>query len=131
MDDIAAGYRQVRETGLKDVPFPVYGLPAGYTDQPLTWIIPYPDGRMVDAMVRGRRPATTTSHITTLDPKKYPRYGAEYLAPLDQAWIDPEGAGDLTELRFGIGDLGIQIQARRDIIRQVADDLIVVGGPGT
>ena len=130
MDDIAAGYRQVRENGLKDVPFPVYGLPAGYTDQPLTWVIPYPDGRMVDLWY-GKPPGDDYIHITTLDPKKYPKYGAEYLAPLDRAWIDPEGAGDLTELRFGIGGLGIQIQARKDIIRQVAHDLIVVGGPGT
>ena len=32
---------------LEKRPVPVYGLPAGYTDLPLTWIIPYPDGRMV------------------------------------------------------------------------------------
>ncbi len=92
MNDIVAGYRQTRENGLKDVPFAVYGLPAGYTDQPLIWIIPYPDGRMVDLWY-GTPPGDNYIHITTLDPKEYPGYGAEYLATLDQAWIDPEGAG--------------------------------------
>jgi hypothetical protein len=134
MDDIVAGYRQVRENGLKDIPFPAYGLPAGYRDLPLTWIIPYPDNRMVDVWY-GKPPGDDYIHITTLDPRRYPNYGAQYLAPLDQAWIDQESFGDpgnaLTEIRFGTGEVGIQIQARKDIIRQVARDLIVVGGPGS
>ncbi len=130
MDTIVAGYRQARETGLKDAPFPVYGLPAGYQGLPLSSVVPTPDWRMVQLQY-GKPSSGDYILVTTLDPQKYPDYGKEYLAPLDQAWVDSEGAGELTELRFGIGDVGIQIQTRKDIIRRVAEDLIVVGGSGS
>lgn len=130
MDAIVAGYREQREKGLKDVPFPVYGLPTGYRGLPLSWTSPFPDKRMVQLQY-GKSASGNYISVTTLDTKKYPGYAKKYLMPVDQAWVDPEGAGNLTELRFGIGDVGVQIQARRDIIKQVARDLIVVGGPGS
>jgi hypothetical protein len=129
MNEIVAGYQQVRQNGLKDVPFPVYGLPAGYADLPLTWIIPHPDKGMVRLQYGKPQGDNNYIAVTTLDPKKYPNYGEQYLGPLDQACVDPEDEGDLTEMRFGIGDVGVQIQARKDIIRQVARDLVIVGGP--
>lgn len=130
MDSTVAAYRQTRENGLTDAPFPVYGLPSGYRDLPLSWTIPFPDGRMV-VLQYGKPASGDYVSVTTLDPRKYPDYSPEYLAPLELAWIDPAGAGDLTEMRFGIGEVGIQIQAPKDVIRQVAEDLVVVGGPGS
>ncbi len=130
MDDIVAGYREQRKKGLKDVPFPVYGLPTGYRGLPLSWTIPFPDNRMVQLQY-GEPASGDYISVTTLDPKKYPGYAEKYLMPVDQAWVDPLGAKNLTEMRFGIGDVGVQIQARSDIIKQVARDLIVVGGPGS
>jgi hypothetical protein len=131
MADIVAGYRRARESGLKDLPFPVYGLPQGYRGLPLTWVIPHPDKGMVRLQYGEPGPGDYIA-VTTLDLREDPGYDAKYLAPLDQAWIDPESSGDLgndhTELRFGVGGIGIQIQAPKDIIRQVARDVIVVGG---
>jgi hypothetical protein len=128
MESIVAGYEQHRENSLKDAPYPVYGLPPGYRGLPLSWTMPLPDWRSVDLQY-GEPASGDYISVDMFDPKKYPTYRAEYLRPLDQAWVDPEGAGDLTEMRFGIGDVCVQIKARKDIIRQVARDLIVVGGP--
>lgn len=128
MDDIVAAYREQRAKGLKDFPFPVYGLPTGYRGLSLFWTITAPNNSQVRLQYMG--PASVNNiTVTTIDPKKYPGYAKKYLMPLDQASV--EGAENVAELRFGIGDVGVQIQARSDIIKQVARDLIVVGGPGS
>jgi len=129
MESIVAGYRKVREESLSRAPYPVYGLPSGYRGLPLTAVVPGADWRMVRLDYGSPGPNEYIS-ITTLDPSKREGYRQEFLAPLDRAWLDAEGGGGISTMRFGLGEVGIQIQAPEDIIRQVAEDLIVVGGHG-
>jgi hypothetical protein len=128
MQTIVEGYRQTRKSGLEEAPFPVFGLPPGYQGLELSSIFPAPDWGMVQLQY-GEPGLAEYVLVTTINPQRHPDYGGEYLAPLSQAW--EIGAGDrVVELRFGIDGVGVQVQARQDIY-QVAQDLIVVGGPGS
>jgi hypothetical protein len=123
MDKIVEGYRQQRAAMLTSAPFPVYGLPKGYQGLAITSIIPSDAWHMVQI-----RYGSTIS-VRTLDPSTDPEYGSQYLKPLEQAWRESDGS--TTVLRFSLGGMGIEVQAPADMAKQVAQDLVVVGGPGT
>jgi hypothetical protein len=120
---IAEGSRAQRVAALKGAPSPVYGLPTGYPGLTLTAVISAADWRLV------RLQYGPVAAVTTLDLSKYPDYGAQYLAPLDQAWLDSDGS--LAELRFSLDGVGVQVQGPAESVQQLARDLVVVGGPGS
>lgn len=133
IEAIVEDLRQREVDALEDAPFPVFGLPSGYLGLELSSAVVYPEWKCV-MLFYGDIGSEQCIVVYTLDPRKYPDYGSDHLSPLDQAWVlpgdpRPQTGDQRTEIHFGIAGVGVKVQASSAIVRQVAQDLVILAGP--
>jgi hypothetical protein len=127
--EMAAAFRDQRLEKLKALPYPVLGLPGTLGDYKLLWVIPGTDwGEVRLEYELSSSPGHPSATAISTNLKANPDEAHLFTTSRKDAVAQSDEGSDV--LRFREGDVGIQVQASKDVIGKLTSELVQVGGLG-
>jgi hypothetical protein len=128
--EMASAFRDQRFEKLQTLSYPVLGLPSTLSDYNLLWVIPGTDwGDVRLEYELSSSPGHPSATVISRDLKANPEDARLFTVSRKDAVAQSDEGSDV--LRFREGDVGIQVQAGKDVIGKLTSELVQVGGLGT